>query len=316
MYAPGAPYPTWTSVDDLTWVFGSPGLLDPTEEIISDDESARLLSRGLEALESLRRDPAPFMEFIQAHKKSGRLGNYFESLLHFWLREILRHPRVQPAVAIRRGNDTLGELDFAFDDGSGETQHWEAAVKFYMCIASNEQEAADPRFYVGQRHLDRLDQKVSRCLDHQLPLGRAPQTIERLEALSFNVPPRSRLLMKGRLFYPFATDWRAQPGPRGVSPNHLRGWWLAFDPNGIPLNPGSQWVLLPKERWLASPRVGDSELLSTGGIFAALNDHFAQSENAIQVAEMIRDSASGEWREASRGMILKPGWNKLRPSLD
>lgn len=312
-------------VHDLAWVMEGPGLLDPTATInallqpwtvITDAESSAMRARGAAALVSLQQEPTPLLNFVAEHRKSGRLGNYFEMLVFYWLQEILGHRRVIAGVPIRRQGETLGELDFVFESGaSGAPMHWEVAVKYYLCVAPDPSAPITMDQLVGQRLADRLDLKVKLSLERQLPLARGPEASERLRELGFTAP-QSRLFMRGRLFYPVHWEWAGRPAPLGVSANHARGWWSAFAEGQTALPQSSargrpeestRWALLPKPRWLAPASGTADATLDRAELIAAMSSHFAKSANAVQVAELQRGPA-GQWHEASRGMILRPGW--------
>jgi len=315
---------------DLEWVMRSPSLvLDHLGEFstVTDTECAQLSAAGYGRFSELLHRPGPLIDFLAAHPRSGRLGNYFESLILFWLRELVKVPRIEQGIPVRvPGGKTLGELDFLWEpQGSARVQHWEAAVKFYMCIASSPQEALRADSFVGQALLDRLDLKIQHSLEQQLPLARNAITREVLQARGWPESVESRLFMKGRLFYPLEWSWREVVGPREVSPRHLRGWWLAWD-SGVALQKLiawsaanerveeralRRWLVLPKNRWLG-PAISE-EACTDDEVASRLDVHFLKTSNAVQLARVER-SGAGPWvecdqqRGVGRGMVLMPGW--------
>jgi hypothetical protein len=320
--------PEQQNLENLRWMMESPCLLaEESAPLVADSDCAAFLAQAAAEWSRLQAEPASLNEFIQLHRKSGRLGNLFEALLQFWLKRMLAVRDLVHGVAIREGGATRGELDFVFRSSFGEIEHWEAAVKFFMCIAPVPELAVRADSFVGQALVDRLDRKLELSLKKQLPLAETLRAREVLAGLGFSGSIRSRLFFKGRLFYPLAWDWRRVAAPPEVSPRHERGWWiswegessisrlveadrLAFGESGPRV-----WVMLGKERWMGrvSEPAGSSELLDDLQLRAKLDTHFASSTNAVQVAR-VEQLADGAWQEPAfetgmgRGMVLIPGW--------
>jgi hypothetical protein len=286
----------------------SPSLPD-TDGVVADPECETLFNRSKDAWDRLCLDPRPLQEFLALHDRSGRLGNRFESLLLFWLTELLGLSPVHSGVAIREGAQTLGELDFVLRSprSPGVWEHWEAAVKFYMCTAPAPEGARDPASFVGQALLDRLDLKLAHLFERQLKLGQDPRALPVLQALGVDRLSCSRLFMKGRLYYPLEWDWRKLPGPVGVSAQHERGWWISWDDSGrdrlktLRLEGGAkEWRVHPKSRWMSPPAFAGSSgwgFESQEALTQALHQHFSDPE-----APTLALTGHGV------GMILKPGW--------
>ncbi len=278
---------------ELKWVMESPALLSrEVADLVTDEECSAALSR----FEPIAVPPKP------------RLGDYFESLVVHWHRRLLGHESCVQGVPIRQGQSrTIGELDLVFESSPGELEHWEVAVKFYMCIAPDPGRGLRLSDYVGQALRDRLDLKLAHLLDHQLPLARHPLVESALAARGLRGRIRSRLFMKGRLFYPVAWDWRGVKAPAEISKDHLRGWWMPWSAElsrkHLQLAPdGEKWAILEKPHWLGGWRPG-VDLLDQRELEDRLGDHFSVSSNAVQLA---RIKAGVEI--PGRGMILMPGW--------
>lgn len=329
-------------IENLRWVMASPGLIaEAAGPVVSDAECERFSARATSEWAGLLSNPAALERFLLEHHKSGRLGNLFESLLQFWLEELLAVREVAAGVAIRDGGATLGELDFVFRSSEAGVEHWEAAVKFFMCIAPTPELAVRANSFVGQALVDRLDRKLELSLKKQLPLARHPRAREILAGRGFAGPIRSRLFFKGRLFYPLAWDWRNVVPPPDVAPMHERGWWISWegessirqlldvdhrleDSGGTDaVRSPRAWVVLGKERWMGRVSVpsGSLEILDDQQLRNRLHDHFQASTNAVQLAR-VEQLEDGSWREAAfsegmgRGMVLTTGWptNGLRRS--
>jgi hypothetical protein len=299
-------------VRDLAWVLASPPLLQPpqTEARWLDTAwSARAWEASRDWLAELDRDPQELQAALA--RRPGRLGSYFESLLAAWLGwpgnplyRLVRH-----GLPVRSGLRTVGELDFLVEErGSGELQHWEVAVKFYLGVAPGGAHAD----WVGPGLKDRLDLKVDRLLGHQLGLGRTPVAARLLEELGLPCPSPVCLL-RGRLFYPPQAGTGGW-APLHAAPGHLGGWWM---PQADFLRYGSDlglgWMRLPREHWLApvdtrqpdsTVRIGDAQ--AAVPFIEALR---ASPDNRAAAVVGLQDG-----REVTRGFITPADWPQLRDS--
>ncbi len=319
-------------IANLRWVMESPGLLaESAGPVVTDAECERFSELAASRSVHLLSDPDALETFLLEHRKSGRLGNLFESLLQFWLEELLAVREVAAGVAIREGGATRGELDFVFRWPEGGVEHWEAAVKFFMCVVPTSELAVRAESFVGQALVDRLDRKLELSLKKQLPLASHPRAREILAERGFAGSIRSRLFFKGRLFYPLAWEWRHVAAPPEVSPRHERGWWISWegvssleqlieaDRRAFGTPCPRAWVLLGKERWMG--RVSEPseslELLDDQQLRNRLDHHFQASTNAVQIAR-VEKLEDGSWQEPEftqglgRGMILISGWPQER----
>ncbi len=302
---------------DFLWSLQSPSLLDARWAagvglgLVGDLDCARWVQESRLNLESIK-------DRLVQPAKSGRLGDVFEGWIEIWLKEVLGFTEVRRGIQIPGpAGTTRGELDLVFNRGQ-KLEHWEVAVKFYMCISPDTSGATELKNFVGQALKDRLDLKLEHLMTRQIPLGTA--------VLGQQVD--SRVLMKGRLFYPLEWQNEAIPVAREISPTHERGWWLAWDfaegienVSALRSAHACGWVILPKSRWLSScVTAQEPEVLDTAGLRMHLDQHFKQSDNALQVAQVAR-VASGEYRELPwnpsgfdgprRLMVLKPNWPAL-----
>lgn len=290
-------------VRDLAGVMGAPGLLAPVRpEIISDAECARTLADQGERLRALDQDPSELRRWLEEQHTSHLLGRYFEALLGFWIRHLLQARRLEAGLKIQRERQVIGELDFVFEDAIGHLMHWEASVKFYLCTADKPEGGRETSSFLGTMTKDRLDKKMALLFERQLGMPLSPEGREALLRAGFDGAPRSRLFMKGALFYPIERDWRRHPFPPEVSAAHLRGWWSKELP------PGDHWVVLDRRRWL-SPFRGAPEFrpLGRGEMLERIAGHFGGARTAFMLAQVGRRS-DGYWGEDSRGLVVHPGW--------
>jgi hypothetical protein len=294
------------TVRDLVSVMGAPGLLNGQvrSEILTDLECHEELQRRMRDLEMIDQDPRVLNTWLESGTGSPQLGRYFEALLAFWIRDLMKAPHFEAGLKILRDRATVGELDFVYQFGDAPIQHWEASVKFYLCTARTLQEARDPSFYVGTMTRDRLDLKMNKLLDQQLGLARLPIAIERLHALGFTGPIQSRALVKGALFYPIESDWRAHEFPSQVNPGHARGWWSHQFPKGAE---DSRWAILDKRRWLSRFQAGpEFTPLTHSEVTAVSEKQVDETRRAFMVARLAREDTL--WVEQERGLVVHPGW--------
>lgn len=231
------------------------------------------------------------------HPHHFRLGRHFEQLLKAWLETSSRYELLASNLQVMAGKTTTGEFDFLVGCGA-ETEHWEAAVKFYLGTG----DGSDLACWFGPNTQDRFDIKYARLIDHQLRLADTPAAGKLLEKMGLTVT-RSRCLMKGRLFHPW--DRFAKGDfllPPGVNPAHEKGWWLSyFDFTRLFNDLGHRYVYLPKSLWL-SPLVGEDihNPLSFYETCELLESSLAEQATHLAIVS--------EGREVSRGFIVGNAW--------
>ncbi|WP_066961601.1 DUF1853 family protein [Microbulbifer sp. Q7] len=202
-----------------------------------------------------------------------RLGIYFEYL---WAFAFTHHPDYQLLAhnfPIRDGGRTLGELDFVVrHTPDNAVEHWEIALKFYLQVGE---------YWVGPGLKDRLDIKLARMRNHQLPVAQDSTATSSLRDAGITLD-RQWALMPGRLFRPL------DAASGGLSePNHF--WWAdvaTFLEQEASVQPSAdgQWYRLPKPCWLAPlpeslatpPVEGEplaDSMLKRGPICVARYDH-------------------------------------------
>lgn len=293
-------------VRDLTWVLASPPLLAPSPgpaRWLTADWGRQAFAASEDWLAALDRDPAPLQQALSL--RPGRLGSYFEGLLDCWLawpgNPLYR--RLYHGLPVRVGTRTVGELDFLVEErASGEIQHWEVAVKFYLGIAPGGREAD----WVGPGLKDRLDLKLDRLRRHQLPLADSAEAVGLMQALQLP-PPRPVCLLRGRFFYPAGAslaDW----APASAAPGHQRGWWMDADAFlARHADTGLRWMRLPREHWLAPVDISPgSDGVRIGEPMAAATLVEAWRGAADNRAAAVVGLAEG--REVTRGFITPDPW--------
>ncbi|WP_323845400.1 DUF1853 family protein [Microbulbifer magnicolonia] len=228
-------------------------------------------------------------------KKTARLGVYFENL---WAFAFAQHPAytlICRNLPLRAGGRTLGELDFVVQHlPSGATEHWEIAVKFYLQVQGE--------YWVGPSIRDRLDIKLARMREHQLPLIRQPAAREILQQRDIHID-RQWALMPGRLFRPLGEEQAMLHA--AINPETCRYWWAPLDEFHFhfrrqPL----RWWHLPKRAWLADRGYRAAHGDSVDSLVETLRDRGLERPLCVAAREADRDAD----REISRGFIVPDDW--------
>lgn len=295
-------------VRDLAWAIGSPGLLDQHDpafsgKLVSDAFCAQVLHEGEGWLRRLDADPQPLHAFIQ-QRPTKRLGRYFESLIQFWLRSLPHVSELRAGVQVCRENRVIGEYDLLFTNGDwGGSFHWELVVKFYL---QRGQDGLDN--FVGPALQDRLDRKVNKLFHQQLRLGQTPEG--RMAMGDRAVSRTAQVFFKGYLFYPLAS-WGDVPMRQGVSPRHLKGWWMRHGAEALPEGDAAgHWLVLERMRWLSPAKVSGAQsgaVATPSEMTDWLSAHFDRGGAPVLLAQLAPDSM-GCYNEVTRGFVVPEHW--------
>jgi hypothetical protein len=225
-----------------------------------------------------------------------RLGLYFEQLYACLMTHVLGWELLGHNLQVREQGRTLGELDFLLHNPlSGEVEHHEIAVKFYLAAG------ADDSHWYGPNSRDRLDLKTERLLGHQVNMAEQPASRAMLAEKGLPQSARSRVLMPGYLFYPAGQS--ALPLPPNVSGNHLRGDWLrASQVCELRLETSVQ---LSKLDWLGPWH----QTCHPDGMLAhAQASRIAAGGPPKLFAQLGQDGNSGVWHETKRFFLVPDEW--------
>ena len=274
--------------EQLRWCLHSPHIVPSTKRLPLLDMPADFLGP----------DTLPSREILEAHCREfghWRVGLHFEALFTCWLSH---HPRLEllarnTQVFIEKR--TLGAFDFLVRLETGVIEHWEIAVKFYL-LDGDENEF---RHWMGPRRRDRLDIKVDRMADHQLPLSSHPAGQKKLMELGLSPDSVStRALLKGLLFYPMTRT--GLTGPHAV-------WVRQSDLLHIPGLETVRWQPRMKPDWLGptslntTTQVGDAEFRR------------ALASRRIDMPEMwslCRRKDADTVEEVNRCFIVQDSWGR------
>lgn len=286
-------------IRDLAWCCSSPPLL----ENVPDQDIAVWPTNSLydaDWLAELDQNPQPLLDEL-AQLKSTRLGIYYEALWRFYWQQHPRSALLAHNLQITAHNQTLGAFDFIVQT-AGAAWHIEAAVKFYLGVPGAAHAPSEWVQWIGPNCNDRLDIKLARMLDHQLPLRFHSASQTALAALAPESSWHSALCLQGYLFYP---AHEVMSAPHHAHRDHLRGlWWYRKNFTAAATD---YWMILPRHQWLSPAQTGDIHALLTGeNLQQYLNHWVGDRERPQLIAAMEKNN--GVWREKLRGFVVPDHW--------
>ncbi len=298
--------------------------------------------RAIEAwLATLAQDPTPLAQSVQSARDSVqgkqpghlRLGRMAERLLAFFLSHGPLHRLEAQNIALRHApnsvraelvegfapkpaisHTTLGEIDFLLHSPSGQSLHWELAVKFFLCQASGPA-PAQLRDFVGPDSDETFDQKVSKLLVKQLGhRPPAPWSAHTWQPQAF---------AKGWMFYR-----HGQPIPpcAALNPAHCKGWWLPFESWGevegdaaatYHRSNGYRYLELVRPDWMPPASLA-AGAFATQGQTSALNasqvpqvlqaawDSQIYPRKGARLVAQLAQQVDGRWLEQARYFVQPP----------
>ncbi|WP_444899836.1 DUF1853 family protein [Microbulbifer sp. VAAC004] len=230
------------------------------------------------------------------HKPTNRLGVYFERLWSFAFQYHPDYQLLHQNLPLRIEGRTLGELDFVVHHlPSNRCEHWEVAVKFYL--------AQPVGFWVGPGLKDRLDIKLKRMAEHQLPLIQQQSVQTLLEAQELYID-RQWTLMPGRLFNRLPTLGNRTAGGN-LKQLCNSNWWTDLETLGNlatqgNISVGLRWLQLPKKAWLASIEWEEPHGVSFEQLMAGLQ--------SSAIDKPLCFALMGQEGEMGRGFIVPSDW--------
>jgi len=270
---------------DLFWTINSPSLIRTSIEHSACwpvCEAAEVASKSLQ-------------NFCDQHARH-RVGQYFEDLVHFYLKAVRNYEIVEHGLQIQEGGRTVGELDFLYREADGGLHHCETAVKFYLYIPESNESGSQ---FIGPNAADNFERKTQRLFDHQLKLSeeRFPMVVKR------------EAFVKGRIFYHPLKD-APEELPTALAADHLRGVWIRESELEWLKSGGAdtKFRAARKPLWLAPDvaTVGDSELRSADEICDQLRQHFTERRTPQLInALVVHDDV---WLESQRIFVVSDQW--------
>ncbi len=245
-------YPINTWLTALQYILTRPGMLDglpggPEPLLaIGDARIERLLT-------ATANTPHELQTLIDG-RRSYKVGPAFEALVQYALVHGLGYECLAWDLQIFEKKRTVGALDLVLRSQSGAIEHWELAYKLYL---QSGQECSWEH-WVGPNEHDRLSRKVSRLLEHQLPLSNRPEARDALQRIDIDRIDIRRAFLMGTLFH----HWQSPPALAHDAMHESEGWWVHLSDlsNLVQSYPGSRWSRRYKPHWFGVWDISDRGL--------------------------------------------------------
>lgn len=240
--------------------------------------------------------------------KSTRLGIYYETLWRFYFSQHPEWDLLHHNLQIERQGGTLGAFDFLCRRGS-DYWHIETAVKFYLCNTAAADDAQDWNHWIGPSSQDRLDLKLARLQQHQLPLHKTPEAKAQLQLLYPDAHTwKTGLCLQGYLFSPTSADLN----PAFSHEAHGRGDWCYLR-KFLQLQQeytDTQWIILERQQWLSPAHIDDDVALAqTATLTASLKSQVAEMKRPLLLAALKKaDPKNKYWQEDWRVFVVPDDW--------
>ena len=206
-------------VRDLDWCIRSSNLMSQEANQFIPENSFWKDQHDHKWLQEIDANPSQLLDFLDFRKKRRRkLGLYFEDLTLFWLTygstyEVLNHD-----LQVQAESGTAGAFDFILRNQDQEIEHWELAVKFYLCT-NNSEHWQD---WVGPGRKDRLAKKLAKLFDSQINLSTSQAGCATLTSLEIPEVTHKRIMLKGVFF----TPWNSTMLPQFAEQECNTGLWV------------------------------------------------------------------------------------------
>jgi uncharacterized protein len=286
---------------DLVWALTSPPLMAKANGWQLAHIPSHLELEGW--LETINNNPSLLESFLK-DAQANRLGIYYEFLLKFFFEY---HPDYQLLMhnhPVFQEKRTMGAFDFIYKNKENQTIHRECAVKFYLGVPKGHENPSAWNNWWGPNKVDRLDIKLRRLMEHQIPLSDTPQALEMLAQENIHID-KKEIDLKGYLCYPLNSD---MPAPTDINPNHLRATWLDY--NTIDALPKRcYWDILPRLRWLSPVAFPEKPELTTSKLVKTLDQHFKKMHAPLLIVRLKK--VLKQYIEQERFFITPSDWQTL-----
>ena len=254
-------------VSDLAWLLLSPKLFDNAlDEFASFNQSSDMNATcdWLNHLDRKSQETPHLLAQIE-RTKFRRLGIYFEALFAFWVKQgkqdkVHSFDMVIKNHQINDGKTTIGELDFLLMNHEEVYTHVETAVKFYL-LNTNVNDTIEKNknwsSWIGPNARDRLDIKLQKLIEHQLPLlnnvdVKKDATLNK----TINKKIRSKHFLCGRFYLPIDSLQQLaelplrNDLPHNANSKALTGVWLSKSQWLRSSLSSYHWIPLKKTEWM------------------------------------------------------------------
>jgi len=233
------------------------------------------------------------------------LGGYFECLWQFFFQFNPQWQLLAHNIQVIKNKQTLGELDIIASHQNTVT-HLELAVKFYL--QHPDYDGHQCQHWLGPQCRDRLDIKLGKLQNKQLPFLAHPATQETLKSRQLPAPTQQSLVLKGYLFHQWKMPFKRPPA---VNTQCLMGQWLHQSGVKRLVTGHDSWLIIEKPQWLGhfkSHKETESFCLTAKEIILFTLNHFANStyKHALMLVKITNSGI--ESIEAERFLIVNDDW--------
>lgn len=285
---------------DLLSLLQMPAIIDSHSiEIISTEQRRTWIQEALDWINIEDQYPENLHHFTNT-KRQYKLGLYAEDLIHYYLRFGSPYRVLHHDVQIFREKRSIGALDFLLQSPTGQIEHWEMAVKFYV------QHKSSPHMnsWIGPEGKDSLHNKMTKFTEKQIPLSHSVEGRLFLEQQGITTPVQQRIVMMGMLFRPWKDEWTA---PAGMSAHQPQGTWIHRGDFFMEFYDSPHlWSPRRKPKWLAPKLCTDSNELLTA---LEILDAPMERGNYLMVSQM--QPCPLGWEEIHRWIIVGDDWQCL-----
>jgi len=286
-------------VRHLAWcLFSEPMAQVPNVQALTIEPSPEIQ----QWLKQLDENPQPLIEYL-ARNNARLLGSYFECLWQFFFQNAPDWQLLAHHFQVFEGKQTLGELDILARTAQ-QDWHIELAVKFYLLPkANNGQTLKD---WIGPQSHDRLDKKINKFVEKQLPFLHHDQTELFLQQHQLPSDFQQAVALKGYLFvHIFDTPLPFHPN---INPNVEMGKWLHASETHQLFEKDFNWVVLPKLDWLGGYDVKQNDLpiLDSQASSHYIQNHFTASP--YPYALMLVKLDETQQHEVERFLVVHDQW--------
>ncbi|MBE9525457.1 MAG: DUF1853 family protein [Proteobacteria bacterium] len=310
----------------LVWSLISPGLVKYAAvypACVEQQWCLDLYEKLKPFLQDLDQHPDPLIQYLEA-QKSWRLGIRFEAYWTFIFEQLKKqselkryesHIQIQRKDKHKTYNETLGEIDFIYQDMQQQFTHLEIAVKFY-CLKPDE---FGFERLLGPNGHDWLERKLEHLFNKQLPLSNTVEAQEKLiDLFSADLTDEKHInchplgLVKGMIFLPVTGEEELNEKELSyINPQLLNGKWGTID-NWYLSDPGEtgRWVMLEKLDWLV-PQIFESledHLYTAKEMTYKLDVHFNHTKRSVLIVQVDFDETQQLWLEQQRVMVVDKHW--------
>ena len=287
---------------DLSFLLASPSLLNNTKIVpaITSQEWMKWFLDAKEAIADDAKKPQRLMQFVNTPRQY-KLGLYAEDLLLYYLHNFSPCKILAHDIQVFDGKRSIGAFDFIVQTSTGEIEHWEMAIKYFV------QYSLSPNWteFIGPGGRDSLQRKMNKMLHRQILLGDDPLAQEGLKERGIPIPTRKRIVSVGKLFAQYKTYFVV---PYEGDAHQPTGLWAKKDVfyEHLKSFPHRKWVFRKHPRWIGPALcTKEDESMTNKEVWDFINS----KETHVMLSEL--EEVPYGWQERERWFVMPEGWKKI-----